>query len=184
MAAGSRRRLWGPLDGERNDPRRDDSEGNVPESEKDGEFQEHEKILSPDFLSVAKIPEMLAEGVDGVQQKLEKFLYFKSLQTCLKEASLLDYYVSGFLWARRMDFSIIQYSKFMTLLDMVLHNLRNFSFLKLLFSKKFIIEKEIGTSLVAPWLRIRLPMQGTRVRSLVWEDPAYRGPTKSVRHNY
>ena len=52
MAAGSRRRLWGPLDGERNDPRRDDSEGNVPESEKDGEFQEHEKILSPDFLSV------------------------------------------------------------------------------------------------------------------------------------
>ena len=27
-----------------------------------------------------------------------------------------------------------------------------------------------GTSLVAQWLRIRLPMQGTRVRALVWED--------------
>ena len=26
-------------------------------------------------------------------------------------------------------------------------------------------------SLVAQWLRIRLPMQGTRVRALVWEDP-------------
>ncbi|XP_054936811.1 ciliary-associated calcium-binding coiled-coil protein 1 isoform X4 [Physeter macrocephalus] len=98
--------------------------GTTPESEKDTEFQEHEKILCPDFLSVAQITEMLAEDVDGVQQKLEKFLNFRSLQTCLKEASLLDYYVSGFLWARGMDFSIIQYSKFMTLLDMLLHNLR------------------------------------------------------------
>ncbi|EFB27069.1 hypothetical protein PANDA_003094, partial [Ailuropoda melanoleuca] len=86
--------------------------------------QEHEKILSPDFLSLAQITEMLAEDVDGVQQKLKKFLNFKNLHTCLKEAILLDYYVSGFLWARGMDFSVIQYSKFMTLLDMLLHNLR------------------------------------------------------------
>ena len=42
----------------------------------------------------------------------------------------------------------------------------------------------IGTSLVAHWLRIRLPMQGTRVRSLVWEDPTCRRATKPVRHNY
>nr|XP_044611533.1 ciliary-associated calcium-binding coiled-coil protein 1 isoform X1 [Equus asinus] len=98
--------------------------GASPELEKDVDFQEHEKILSPDFLSVDQITEMLAEDVDGVQQKLEKFLNFKNLQTCLKEAILLDYYVSGFLWARGMDFSIIQYSKFMTLLDMLLHNLR------------------------------------------------------------
>ncbi|TKC45722.1 hypothetical protein EI555_017258 [Monodon monoceros] len=101
---------------------------------KDTEFQEHERILCPDFLSVAQITEMLAEDVDGVQQKLEKFLNFRNLQTCLKEASLLDYYVSGFLWARGMDFSIIQYSKFMTLLDMLLHNLKSkyiiFSFFK------------------------------------------------------
>ena len=27
------------------------------------------------------------------------------------------------------------------------------------------------TSLVAQWLRIHLPMQGTRVLSLVWGDP-------------
>ncbi|XP_040480276.1 ciliary-associated calcium-binding coiled-coil protein 1 isoform X1 [Ursus maritimus] len=67
---------------------------------------------------------MLAEDVDGVQQKLKKFLNFKNLHTCLKEDILLDFYVSGFLWARGMDFSVIQYSKFMTLLDMLLHNLR------------------------------------------------------------
>ena len=41
-----------------------------------------------------------------------------------------------------------------------------------------------GTSLVVQWLRIRLPMQGTWVRSLDWEDPTCRGATKSVRHNY
>nr|XP_055164720.1 ciliary-associated calcium-binding coiled-coil protein 1 [Nyctereutes procyonoides] len=98
--------------------------GTTPESERDAEFQEHEKILSPDFLSVAQITEMLAEDVDGVQQKLKKILNFKNLHTCLKEAILLDYYVSGFLWARGMDFSVIQYIKFMTLLDMLLHNLR------------------------------------------------------------
>ena len=32
-----------------------------------------------------------------------------------------------------------------------------------------------GTSLVALWIRVCLPMQGTRVRSLVWGDSAYCG---------
>ena len=41
-----------------------------------------------------------------------------------------------------------------------------------------------GTSLVAQWLRIRLPMQGTWVRSLVWEDLTCCGATKPVLHNY
>ena len=41
-----------------------------------------------------------------------------------------------------------------------------------------------GTSLVAQCLRIRLPMQGTRVRALVREDPTCHGATKPVRHNY
>ena len=43
---------------------------------------------------------------------------------------------------------------------------------------------ELGTSLVAQWLRICLPMQGTRVRSLVWEDPTCLGAAKPVHHNY
>ena len=40
------------------------------------------------------------------------------------------------------------------------------------------IQKHIRASLVAQWLRICLPMQGTRVRALVWEDPTCRGATK------
>ena len=39
-------------------------------------------------------------------------------------------------------------------------------------------------SVVAQWLRIHLPMQGTRVRSLIREDPTCCGTTKPVRHNY
>ena len=31
-------------------------------------------------------------------------------------------------------------------------------------------------------MRICLPMQGTRVRALVWEDPACRGATRPVSH--
>ena len=38
-------------------------------------------------------------------------------------------------------------------------------------------------SLVAQWLRICLPMQGTRVRALVWEDPTCRGATGPVSHS-
>ena len=38
-------------------------------------------------------------------------------------------------------------------------------------SKKKILKKENGTSLVVQWLRILLPMQGTRVQALVQEDP-------------
>ncbi|XP_073935042.1 ciliary-associated calcium-binding coiled-coil protein 1 isoform X5 [Castor canadensis] len=97
---------------------------NTPDSEKNDEFQEHEKILSPDFLSTAQITDLLTEDVDGIQEKLRIFLNFKNLHTHLKDAIILDYYVSGFMWAKGMDFSVTQYSKFMTLLDMLLHNLR------------------------------------------------------------
>ena len=41
-----------------------------------------------------------------------------------------------------------------------------------------------GTSLVAQWLRIHLPMQGTWVQVLVREDPTCCGATKPIRHNY
>ena len=48
-----------------------------------------------------------------------------------------------------------------------------------------IIKKSTNrASLVAQWLRICLPMQGTRVRALVWEDPTCRGATGPVSHNY
>ena len=45
-------------------------------------------------------------------------------------------------------------------------------------------KQPFGASLVAQWLRIRLPMQGTWVRALVWEDPTCHGGTKPMCHNY
>ena len=39
-------------------------------------------------------------------------------------------------------------------------------------------------SLVVQWLRICLPLQGTRVRTLVWEDSTCRRATGPVSHNY
>ena len=50
--------------------------------------------------------------------------------------------------------------------------------------KEVAVKKKGGASLVAQWLRIRLPMQETRVRALVQEDTTRHGATKPVRHNY
>ena len=46
------------------------------------------------------------------------------------------------------------------------------------------LESAEGTSLVAQWLRIHLPMQGTRAQALVGEDPTCCGAAKPVHHNY
>ena len=40
-----------------------------------------------------------------------------------------------------------------------------------------------GTSLVAQWLGVRLPVQGTRVRALVRDDPTCCGAAGPVHHN-
>ena len=44
-----------------------------------------------------------------------------------------------------------------------------------------LIKEADRASLVAQWLRIHLPMQGTQVRALVPEDSTCRGVTKPVR---
>ena len=69
-------------------------------------------------------------------------------------------------------------------------NLSNYAFKCILFiicqlyPQENCLRKTKGASLVAQWLRICLPMQGTRVRALVWEDPTCRGATRPVSHNY
>ena len=52
------------------------------------------------------------------------------------------------------------------------------------WTQNFHQKYSIRPFLVAQWLRIHLPMQGTRVRSQVWEDPTCRGATKPLHHNY
>ena len=42
----------------------------------------------------------------------------------------------------------------------------------------------IGTSLVAQKLTIRLSMQGTRIQALIPEVPTCHGATRPARHNH
>ena len=44
---------------------------------------------------------------------------------------------------------------------------------------ELVKNKTTKTSLVVQWLKILLPMQGTRVWSLVWEDPTCHGATRA-----
>ena len=48
----------------------------------------------------------------------------------------------------------------------------------------YVLKSSLGASLVAQWLRIHLPMQGTQVWTVVREDPTCHGATKPMRHNY
>ncbi|XP_043912329.1 ciliary-associated calcium-binding coiled-coil protein 1 isoform X2 [Protopterus annectens] len=61
--------------------------------------------------------------------KMEDILNLKHHETCLKQGVILDYYVSGFWWAKEMNFTVQQISSFMTVLHIMLENLSNKSML-------------------------------------------------------
>ena len=42
----------------------------------------------------------------------------------------------------------------------------------------------MGASMVVQWLSVHLPVQGTWVQSLIWEDLTCPGTTKTLHHNY
>ena len=54
---------------------------------------------------------------------------------------------------------------------------------EIILQRVHISNHHVGASLVAQWLRVCLLVQGTRVRALVWEDPACRGAAGPVGHN-
>ena len=56
--------------------------------------------------------------------------------------------------------------------------------LKYIFKIVLFLRSWCRTSLVVQWIRIYLPIQGTWVQSLVWEDSTYLGAAKHVHHNY
>ncbi|XP_060097083.1 ciliary-associated calcium-binding coiled-coil protein 1 isoform X2 [Heteronotia binoei] len=91
--------------------------------------QEEDKMIKYDetmawkFLSAAQINILLEQDIAGVQKQLELFLDLKQHKTSLKEAVVLDCYVSGFWWAKEMDFAAVPIGGFMTLLNLLLENL-------------------------------------------------------------
>ncbi|XP_032047470.1 ciliary-associated calcium-binding coiled-coil protein 1 [Aythya fuligula] len=95
------------------------------EEDQDQDAVGGQKIINQTFLSLSQITALSEQNVEGVQKKLEEFLNFKQLKTSLKEAILLDYYTAGFWWAKEKNFSLVQLSGFMDLLNFLLENLRD-----------------------------------------------------------
>ncbi|KAM6415819.1 ciliary-associated calcium-binding coiled-coil protein 1 [Rhynochetos jubatus] len=93
------------------------------EEDRDRDAIGGKKVINRTFLSLSQIAALSEQNVEGVQKKLEEFLNFKQLKTSSKEAILMDYYTAGFWWAKEMNFSFIQLSGFMDLLNFLLENL-------------------------------------------------------------
>ncbi|XP_036816655.1 ciliary-associated calcium-binding coiled-coil protein 1-like isoform X4 [Oncorhynchus mykiss] len=75
------------------------------------------------LISHEQINTLLDLTVEQVQFQFEEILGLKNYQTCLKEASLLDYFVSGFWWTREMNYTCQQISFIMALLQLLLDNI-------------------------------------------------------------
>ncbi|KAK3560159.1 hypothetical protein QTP86_034681 [Hemibagrus guttatus] len=76
-------------------------------------------------LSCENISLLMELSVDQVQLKFLDVLHLKKHETCVKEASLLDYFVGGFWWAKEMNFTCQQTSFIMALLQLMLDNIKN-----------------------------------------------------------
>uniref|UniRef100_A0A8C5M6W4 Uncharacterized protein n=1 Tax=Leptobrachium leishanense TaxID=445787 RepID=A0A8C5M6W4_9ANUR len=85
----------------------------------------NEKDDSPTFafLSLTQIDSLLEQDVNGIQSKFEEILNFNDCQTNLKEAVMVDYFVSGFWWGKERKFTSQQLAGFMELLHELLDNL-------------------------------------------------------------
>ncbi|KAJ8013663.1 hypothetical protein DPEC_G00032140 [Dallia pectoralis] len=77
----------------------------------------HWKKMSPDQINT------LMDLTVQVQLRFEEILDFGNYCTSSKEAALLDYFVSGFWWAKEMKFTCEQISFIMALLQLLLDNL-------------------------------------------------------------
>ena len=82
-------------------------------------------------------------------------------------------------WHARLDTVLDQMETQITFFQII----KNISHLHYSFMFKIKIYNS-RASLVAQWLGVCLPMRGTRVRALVWEDPTCHGATGPVSHNY
>uniref|UniRef100_A0A8C5SFU0 Ciliary associated calcium binding coiled-coil 1 n=1 Tax=Laticauda laticaudata TaxID=8630 RepID=A0A8C5SFU0_LATLA len=92
----------------------------------DDKINRDEEEMAWKFLSLAEISIMLEQDIAGVEKSLEEFLNLKHRLTSLTEAVLLDYYVSGFWWAKGLEFSSVQIGGFLTLLNLLLDNLETY----------------------------------------------------------
>ncbi|KAG9484943.1 hypothetical protein GDO78_008187 [Eleutherodactylus coqui] len=78
------------------------------------------------FLSSSQINALLeVQDVDEVERLMEGFLNVQDPETNLKEAALVDYYVSGFCWGKDRNFNLQQLSGLMGLLHLLMENVQD-----------------------------------------------------------
>ncbi|XP_044276333.1 ciliary-associated calcium-binding coiled-coil protein 1 isoform X3 [Varanus komodoensis] len=92
-------------------------------AQEEDKMEQDEVPMAWNFLSFTQVSILLEQDIAGVQKSLEEFLNLKERLTSLKEAVLLDYYVSGFWWAKALEFTPVQIGGFLTLLNLLLENL-------------------------------------------------------------
>ncbi|XP_055503176.1 ciliary-associated calcium-binding coiled-coil protein 1 isoform X2 [Leucoraja erinacea] len=87
--------------------------------------KEKENPLAWKLISSSQMSDLEPLTVDLAQKALAEILQLKQYEHSMKEGILLDYYVSGFLWAKEQTFTILQISAFMTLLNVILENIND-----------------------------------------------------------
>ncbi|XP_033004803.1 ciliary-associated calcium-binding coiled-coil protein 1 isoform X2 [Lacerta agilis] len=89
----------------------------------DEDAVKEEEAMAWKLLSLTQINILLEQDIAGVQKYLEMFLNMREPLTSLKQAALLDYYVSGFWWAKALEFTPVQLGGLLTLLNMLMNNI-------------------------------------------------------------
>ncbi|XP_075071278.1 ciliary-associated calcium-binding coiled-coil protein 1 [Mixophyes fleayi] len=118
-------------------------EKSVTDIQEETAANEIENCSTYTFLSSSQINTLLEEqDVDELQRIMLQFLNFKDPETNLKEAILVDYYVSGFCFGKDMNFSLQQLTGLMGLLHFLIENIE---------TKQMSLEeniKELGRALI------------------------------------
>ncbi|XP_048465078.1 ciliary-associated calcium-binding coiled-coil protein 1 isoform X5 [Rhincodon typus] len=126
------------------------SDKTLAEDQADGKVPgvHRENTLAWKFISSEQISDLIQLTVDGVQKRLAEILQLSLFEYCMKQGILLDYYVSGFWWAKEQNFTMIQISTFMTLLKTILANVgeKRLSLLDNLKELKNIMAKIVQSS--------------------------------------
>ncbi|KAM7382241.1 hypothetical protein PAMA_012887 [Pampus argenteus] len=92
---------------------------------KDNELlKEKAVILQWEAMSLQQIQDTLKKNADELHSELTEILSLRHHQICTKEATLLDYYVCGFWWAKEAKFKPTQISFTMAVLHMLLDNIQ------------------------------------------------------------
>ncbi|XP_060130934.1 ciliary-associated calcium-binding coiled-coil protein 1 isoform X2 [Zootoca vivipara] len=92
-------------------------------SRQDEDVVKEEEAMAWKLFTLTQINILLEQDIAGVQRYMEMFLNMREPLTSLKQAALLDYYVSGFWWAKSLEFTPVQLGGLLTLLNMLMNNI-------------------------------------------------------------